>query len=120
MSDRIINQIFIGLPHQFSIFSTLFLIPFMQLVTVTTTRIHTKTLHTYVVGLGDIGIYCHDISWQKVSRYYYISLYCFSQPETNYTIEVIILVDTLIDSYTLILDEVYIQIFKQPFVIKSM
>ena len=27
------------------------------------------------VGLGDIGIYCHDISWQKVSRYYYISRY---------------------------------------------
>ena len=27
------------------------------------------------VGLGDIGIYCHDISWQKVSQYYYTSKY---------------------------------------------
>ena len=52
------------------------------------------------LGLGDIGIYCHDISWQKVSRYYYISRYfIFSQPETNYIIKGIILVDTLIATH---------------------
>ena len=55
------------------------------------------------LGLGDIGIYCHDISWQKkISRYYYISRYfIFSQSETNYTIEGpgIILVNTLIATH---------------------
>ena len=57
-------------------------------------------VHHIPVGLGDIGIYCHDISWQKVSRYYYISRYfIFSQFETNCTIEGIILVDTLIATH---------------------
>ena len=52
------------------------------------------------VGLGDIGIYCHDISWQKVSQYYYISQYfTFFQPETNYIIEGIILVNTFIATH---------------------
>ena len=30
---------------------------------------------TYDLGLGDTEIYCDNISWQKVSRYYYISRY---------------------------------------------
>ena len=46
----------------------------------------------------------------------YITIFYFSQPETNYIIEGIILVDTLIAT----LHEVYIQTFKQPFVIKPM
>ena len=62
------------------------------------------------LGLGDIGIYCHDISQQKVSRYYYISRYflIFSQPEANYTIECIILMyDTFIAIHTVYSYEVY-------------
>ena len=71
------------------------------------------------VGLGDIRIYCHDISWQKVSQYYYISRYfIFSQPETNYVRNRGHYSSGYINSYTL--HEVYIQTFKQPFVIKSM
>ena len=67
--------------------------------------------------LGDFGIYCHDISQQKVSWYYYISQYIiFSQPETNYTIECIILVDLQgIYSYTLY--EEYFQTFMTAAVI---
>ena len=71
------------------------------------------------VGLGDIGIYCHDISWQKVLWYYYISQYfTFFQSKTNYTIEGIVVRSGYIYCYTL--HEVYIQTFKQPFIIKYM
>ena len=59
-----------------------------------------KGLASYIVGLDNIGIYCHDISWQKVSQYYYISPYStFFQPETNYTREGVILVDTFIATH---------------------
>ena len=70
------------------------------------------------VGLGDIRINFHDISWQKVLRYYYIytMIFYFFQPEANYTIECIILVD----AFKATLHEVYIQTFKQPFIIISM
>ena len=55
-------------------------------------------------------------------KYHSITIYhdtlFFSQPETNYTIEGIILVDTLIATHCM--KYVYIQTFKQPFVIKSM
>ena len=50
-----------------------------------------------VVGLGDIGIYCHDISWQKISWYYYISRYF----QIMYIMECIIVVHEYICSYTL-------------------
>ena len=53
--------------------------------------------------LGNIGIYCHDISWQN---YHGITIHHNIVIFSNYTIECIILVYTFHDSYTL--HEVYI------------
>ena len=51
------------------------------------------------LGLGDIGIYCHDISCmaKSITVVVYIMIFYFvSQPEADYTIiECIILVDRL-------------------------
>ena len=60
--------------------------------------------------------------WNLLSRYImaksitvllYITIFYFSQPETNYTMEGIILVDTLIATHCM----KYILTFKQPFLI---